>query len=82
MQQALHARKGGVVPVFGGFSSAELGLAMGRPSVIHAAVLQSPAGRSFVEAATRLQRYEGVGDDPLGGKANDTARGPQDVTDE
>ena len=44
------------------FGSAELGLAMGRPNVIHAAVLQGPAGRSFVEAAIRLQRYEGVGD--------------------
>jgi predicted RNA-binding protein YlxR (DUF448 family) len=50
------------VPLFGCFTAAELGLATGRPSVIHAAVLQGPAGRSFVEAAVRFQRYEGVGD--------------------
>jgi uncharacterized protein len=39
-------------------SEAELGLAMGRAHVIHAAVLEGPAGRSFVEAATRFLRYQ------------------------
>ncbi len=77
MEQALRRRFGTrpAVPVIRVFTSAELGLAIGRPSVIHAAVLQSPAGRSFVEAAIRLQRYEGVGD----GEMNDTADEPQDV---
>ena len=77
MEQALHRRFGmrPAVPVIRLFTSAELGLAIGRPSVIHAAVLQSPAGRSFVEADIRLQRYEGVGD----GEMNDTADEPQDV---
>lgn len=42
------------------FGEAELGLAIGRANVIHAAVLQGPAGRSFVDAVTRLERYEGA----------------------
>ena len=77
MEQALRRRFGLRLPVqvLRLFTSAELGLAIGRPSVIHAAVLQSPAGRSFVGAAIRLQRYEGVGD----GEMNDMADEPQDV---
>jgi predicted RNA-binding protein YlxR (DUF448 family)/ribosomal protein L30E len=51
------------VPVFRIFGGAELGLAIGRADVIHAAVLQSPTGASFVEAALRLQRYDGVAAD-------------------
>ena len=31
-----------------------------RSHVIHAAVLQGPAGRSFKDAAIRLLRYEGM----------------------
>lgn len=64
VEQALFRRLGEApkVPVIRLFTAAELGLAIGRPDVIHAAVLQGPAGRSFVEAALRLQRYEGVGD--------------------
>jgi predicted RNA-binding protein YlxR (DUF448 family) len=61
--QALHRRFGaeGPVPVLRLFASEELGLALGRSNVIHAAVLQGPAGESFMDAAIRLQRYEGVG---------------------
>jgi predicted RNA-binding protein YlxR (DUF448 family) len=80
MQQALFRRYGSAakVPLLRLFGAEELSLAMGRPHVIHAAVLHSPAGRSFVDAAIRLQRYEGVGD----GRVNDKADVPQDVTDE
>lgn len=65
MRQATARRFGenAPFPIIRLFTSAELGLAMGRPGVIHAAVIQGPAGRSFVEAATRLRRYEDVGDD-------------------
>ena len=65
-------------PVLRLFSAEELSLAMGLPHVIHAAVLQSPAGRSFVDAAIRLQRYEGVGED----REFERAGVPQDVTNE
>lgn len=66
MRQAMRRRFGDSAPfpAIRLFDSAELGLALGRSDVIHAAVLQSPAGRSFVEAALRLQRYQGAGDDP------------------
>ncbi len=62
MLNALYRRFGAVapLPVFRLFQAAELGLAIGRPDVIHAAVLQGPAGMGFVEAATRLQRYSGA----------------------
>ena len=42
------------------FDADELSLAMGRPNVIHAAVLRSPAGGSFLESVQRLIRYDGV----------------------
>jgi predicted RNA-binding protein YlxR (DUF448 family) len=42
------------------FDADDLGLAMGRPNVIHAAVLGGPAGRSFLKSAERLIRYEGM----------------------
>ncbi len=80
MRQAMRRRFGdpAPVPVIRIFGSAELGLAMGRPDVIHAAVLQSPAGRSFVEAAIRLRRYEGAGD----GLSREAAAEPQDSMNE
>ena len=49
------------------FDADELGLAMGRPNVIHAAVLGGPAGRSFLESAERLIRYDGVAPDGTSG---------------
>jgi predicted RNA-binding protein YlxR (DUF448 family) len=65
ISQALHRCFGSEVPVpvLRLFGSEELSLAIGRPNVIHAAVLQGPAGNSFVEAANRLQRYEGAEDE-------------------
>jgi ribosomal protein L7Ae-like RNA K-turn-binding protein len=64
MDQALRRRYGDAAKpaLIEQFDAAELGLAIGRSNVIHAAVLQSPAGRSFVDAVIRLQRYESVGD--------------------
>ncbi len=76
MHQAVRRRFGDEVPfpVLRLFDSAEMGLAMGRPDVIHAAVLQGPAGGSFVEAAIRLQRYEGIAtDDRTRGKNGEAA---------
>ena len=80
IEQVVHRRFGEAapMPVIRFFASAELGLAMGRPNVIHAAVLQSPSGRSFVEAAIRFQRYESVADGPVPA----TADKPQDMMDE
>ena len=82
--QALRRRFGrtDAVLVFRHFTGADLGLAIGRPDVIHAAVLQSPAGKSFVEAVRRFQRYEGIGAGPIASGLTDTADDPQDVTNE
>ena len=71
------SRERGAAPVVRMFTSEELSLALGRPNVIHAAVLQGPAGGSFVEAAVRLQRYEGAGDGSTGAAAE-----PQDTMNE
>jgi len=81
MDQALRRRygDGAFPPILSLFDAAELGLAIGRASVIHAAVLQSPAGRSFVEAALRLHRYNGVGDSLLNEPVSVRAGSPQDV---
>lgn len=49
------------------FSADELGLAMGRPNVIHAALLGGPAGRSFLESVVRLLRYDGMAPDGQSG---------------
>jgi len=80
MRQALKRRFGdsAPLPLIRLFDAAELGLAMGRPDVIHAAVLQSPAGRSFVEAAIRLRRYDGAGEDRIAG----IAAKPRELVDE
>lgn len=80
IEAALHRRAQGEtrIPVFRLLDSVEMGLALGRANVIHAAVLQSPAGNSLMEAVRRLQRYGGVSDAPL----TELAADPQDVTDE
>lgn len=82
MEQVLRRRPAGLpaVTVLRRFASEELGLALGLPNVIHAAVLHSPAGMSFVEAAVRLERYEGVGEGRLDEQRIDTAAEPQDMT--
>jgi len=55
-----------------GFTSAELGLALGRPHVIHAAVLQGAAGDSFIGAALRTLRFEtGTSQRPSGHETDD-----------
>jgi uncharacterized protein len=62
LSQAVRRRFGAEAPcpVVRLLTGAELGLAIGRPDVIHAAVLQGPAGGSFVDAVVRLQRYAGA----------------------
>ncbi len=69
MLAALRRRYGpeAPVPVIRAFCAEELGLALGQPHVIHAAVLQGPAGRNFAAAAERIARYEG---DTAGSVAN------------
>ena len=78
MEQALRRRFGevGAPPLFRCLTAAELGLAIGRPDVIHAAVLQSPAGKSFVDAVIRFQRYRGIGGQPIANELTDMGERP------
>ena len=39
------------------FSNAQLSLALGRPNVVHAGIIDTPASRNFIEQTGRLQRY-------------------------
>ena len=53
-----HRGNGPAVPLIEAFSASELGLALGRANVIHAAVLHGAAAKGFSGAAERLRRYE------------------------
>jgi predicted RNA-binding protein YlxR (DUF448 family) len=50
-------------PTFGGFSSAQLDLALGRSNVIHAALLAGPQIETFLARAARLDRFRTDGPD-------------------
>jgi predicted RNA-binding protein YlxR (DUF448 family) len=57
---ALRRRLGndvGSVPLVGLFPVAQLDLALGRPNVIHAALLAGPESESFLARARRLERF-------------------------
>jgi predicted RNA-binding protein YlxR (DUF448 family) len=45
------------------FTSAQLGLALGRPNVIHAALIYGPESKAFLARAARLERFR-AGDRP------------------
>jgi uncharacterized protein len=52
-----HRRQPGSVAVIGSLSSAQLDLALGRPNVIHAALLAGPPGDTFLARLQRLERF-------------------------
>ncbi len=39
------------------FSNAQLSLALGKPNVVHGAIIEAPAARNFIEQTERLMRY-------------------------
>jgi hypothetical protein len=47
----------GEIPIVAAFTSAQLDLALGRPNVIHAALLASPASNGFLERYRSLERF-------------------------
>ncbi len=58
MRQARRRAGDGAVPIdVGMFSTEQLGLALNRANVIHAAVLTGGAGRNFLNGARQLGRY-------------------------
>jgi ribosomal protein L7Ae-like RNA K-turn-binding protein len=58
--------EGEVLPVIEIFTTAQLDLALGRPSVVHAALLAGPAGDRFMARCRSLERFRsddgGVGE--------------------
>ncbi|MCC6887366.1 MAG: RNA-binding protein [Hyphomicrobiales bacterium] len=49
--------EGPAIPVLRAFTSAQLDLALGRPNVIHAALLAGPESKAFLRRAARLERF-------------------------
>jgi hypothetical protein len=54
---ARRRRQGGSLDVIRFLTSAQLDLALGRPNVIHAALLAGPASRTLLAACRRLERF-------------------------
>jgi len=57
------------VPVIDFLTSAQLDLALGRPNVVHAALLAGPASDTFLSRSRRLERYRASGEDDRGNQA-------------
>lgn len=57
LDAALRRRDGGTTPVVRILSSAQLDLALGRPNVVHAALLAGPSSETFLARIKRLQRF-------------------------
>ncbi len=58
---------GGKIAVIEAFTSAQLDLALGRPNVIHAALLAGPESDTFLARAARLERFRTAGPDHRSG---------------
>ena len=58
LNSALHRNDDSrAVAIIRAFTSAQLSLALGRPNVVHAALLGGPESRTFAARATRLERF-------------------------
>lgn len=69
----IDAERGGKTPTLTLFTGGQLDLALGRPNVVHAALLASPASGGFLDRSLRLKRWrsgEAAGSDDVPGKSN------------
>jgi predicted RNA-binding protein YlxR (DUF448 family) len=69
----IDAERGGKTPSLTLFTGSQLDLALGRPNVVHAALLASPASGGFLDRSLRLKRWrsgETAGGDCVPGKSN------------
>lgn len=67
------AERGGKTPSLTLFTGSQMDLALGRPNVVHAALLASPASDGFLDRSLRLKRWRSgktAGDDGVPGKSN------------
>jgi uncharacterized protein len=68
---AIIRREGKSVPVIEFLTSVQLDLALGRPNVVHAALLASAASETFLSRSRRLERYRTSG---AGDRGNQTGK--------
>ena len=68
---AIIRREGTSVPVIEFLTSMQLDLALGRPNVVHAALLASAASETFLSRSRRLERYRTSG---AGDRGNQTGK--------
>jgi uncharacterized protein len=61
------------LPVIEFLTSAQLGLALNRPNVVHAALLAGPASDTFLSRSRRLERYRTGGAGDRGNQAGKSA---------
>ncbi len=68
--RGIDAERGVKTPTFTLFTGSQMDLALGRPNVVHAALLASPASGGFLERSLRLKRWRdgdiAIGDDVPG----------------
>jgi predicted RNA-binding protein YlxR (DUF448 family) len=57
LDAALRRKSPGSIVVIGSLTSAQLDLALGRPNVIHAALLAGPSSDTFLARSRRLERF-------------------------
>jgi len=69
LASVLRAENATQLPVIRDFASDQLDLALGRPNVIHAALLAGPAGKTFLARARRLARFRGDGEEAIAANA-------------
>lgn len=61
----------GKIPVVTVFTSAQLDLALGRPNVVHAALLAGPASKAFLARTMSLERFRMTVPNDRGGPTHD-----------
>jgi uncharacterized protein len=69
----IRRREGTPVPVIEFLTSAQLDLALGRPNVVHAALLASAASDTFLSRLRRLERYRTSGAGDRGNQTGESA---------
>lgn len=57
LARRIDAERGGKTPSLTLFTGSQLDLALGRPNVVHAALLASPASGGFLDRSLRLKRW-------------------------
>jgi len=70
---AVRHRPSREVPVIEFLTSAQLDLALGRPNVVHAALLAGPASDTFLSRSRRLERFRTGGAGDRGNRAGEAA---------